>query len=146
MELTMNRVAYVLGRALLPLLFIVYGIQKVAGVEELAKKLSGYLPLPAEIDQYLAGLSRFVVLAYAVAALEIICAAMIIIGFKARWAAVVLIVYVGCSLLFVHNFWDMEGAAAVMHRMQALMNISVIGGLLLVFATGTGPMDRHRYP
>ena len=134
----MINVAYTLGRILVPILFIVLGIQKLLNVDDVAKSLTGYVPLPAEIDGYLGGLSRYVALAYLIAAIEIIAGIMVLIGLKARWGALMLIVFSACSVFFVHHFWDMEGAAAVVSRMQALMYLSILGALLLIVAGGSG--------
>ena len=140
----MTNTAYTLGRALLAILFIVLGVQNILGADGLAKMLTGLPPLPVEIDQYLGGLSRYVALAYLVAIVEIICAIMLLLGFKARWAAIVLMVYVLCTIFFVHNFWDMEGAVAASQRMAVLMDLAIIGGLLLIAGGGAGPDNMAR--
>lgn len=138
-------VAYTLGRVFLPIYFIVLGIQKLFGVEELAETLKGYVPLPVEIDAYLGGTPRYLALAYFVGAVEAIGGVMVLVGLKARWAALVLIVYVACTIFYVHNFWTMEAPLAAEHRMLALMNLSLLGGLLLVVAggSGTAALDRN---
>ena len=41
-------------------------------------------------------------------------------------------VFTACTIVFVHHFWDMEGAAYTGNMTQALKNLSIIGGLLLV--------------
>jgi putative oxidoreductase len=137
--------AYTLGRILLPILFIWLGVQNILNADDLARTLAGYVSLPADIEPYLGGLSRYVALAYLVGAVEVVCAAMVLVGLKARWAALVLIVYAASTVIFTHNFWEMEGAAAASNRLQALMYLSVIGGLLLVVACGSGPsaLDRR---
>jgi putative oxidoreductase len=138
-------VAYTLGRILLPIYFIVLGIQKLFGAEELAETLKGYVPLPVEIDAYLGGTPRYLALAYAVGAVQALSGVMVLVGLKARWAALILVVYVACTIFYVHNFWDMEAAVAGQHRMLALMNLSLLGGLLLVVAGGSGAaaLDRR---
>jgi putative oxidoreductase len=137
--------AYTLGRILLPIYFIVLGIQKLFGADALAETLKTYVPLPEEIDAYLGGTPRYLALAYLVGAIEAISGVMVLVGLKARWAALVLVVYVGCTIFYVHNFWAMEAAVAGQHRMFALMNLSLLGGLLLVVAGGSGAtaLDRN---
>jgi putative oxidoreductase len=138
--------AYTLGRILLPIVFIVAGIQKVMNVAGIAKMLQdNNVPIPDEVVPYLQGIPKYEALGYLVAAVEIICGVMILIGLKARWAAIVLVVFTACTIIFIHHFWDMEGAAAALNQTQALKNLSIMGGLLLIAAVGSGPtaVDRR---
>ncbi len=134
----MLSIAYSVGRIFIPVVFIVSGVQKVLNVEAVAKLLAGSgLPIPLQIEPYLSGLTRFEAAGYAVAALEIVCGLMILLGFLARWGAIVLIAFSAGATVLVHSFWSMEGAAAALHQTQALKNLSIIGGLLLVVAGGS---------
>ena len=142
-------IAYALGRVFIPILFVVAGIQNALNVGELAKMLEAIIPIPDQIAAYLSYIGnppRYEALGYLLIAIEIICGLMVLIGLKARWAALVLIVYTACTLVFVHHFWDMDGVALIDNRTQALKDLSIIGGLLLVVAVGSGPgaMDRER--
>ena len=100
------------------------------------------IPIPDEIAPYLGGIPKYEALGYLIAAIEIVCGLMVLIGLKARWAALVLIVFTACTIIFVHHFWDMEGAALIDSRTDALKNLSIMGGLLLVVAVGSGPERR----
>jgi putative oxidoreductase len=132
--------AYAFGRILVPLVFLVGGIQKAMNVGEFARFLAGTnIPVPDEIVPYLGGIPKYEALGYLLAAIEIICALMVLIGLKARWGALILAVYTACSIIFVHHFWDMEGVALVEHRAAALTDLSILGGLLLIVAVGSGP-------
>jgi putative oxidoreductase len=62
---------------------------------------------------------------------------MIMLGLKARWGAVVLILFTACTIFFVHHFWDMQGADYMDNMREALKNLSIMGGLLLVAACGS---------
>ena len=138
--------AYTLGRILIPLVFIVGGIRKLMNVEGIAKMLAdANVPIPDEIVPYLGGMQKFQTAGYFVAAVEVICGLMILIGLKARWAALVLIVFTAGAIFFVQHFWDMSGDAFFTNMTQALKNLSIIGGLLLIVAIGSGPgaMDRR---
>ena len=70
---------------------------------------------------------------------------MVLIGLKARWGALVLIVFTAATIILVHHFWDMSGEAFNSNLTEALKNLSIMGGLLLVVAVGAGPssMDRR---
>lgn len=148
-------IAYTIGRIVLPLLFIVAGIQKTLNIGGFAKTLADYnVPFPDEIFAYigkalgslLGSTSKYEVLAYAIAAIEIICGVMVLIGLKARWGALALIVFTACTIIYVHHFWDMSGDAVMANIIEALKYLAIIGGLLMVVAMGSGPsnaMDRR---
>ena len=141
-------IAYTLGRVFIPIYFVVAGIQNALAIGELSKMLvDTNIPVPEQIVPYLAGIPKYDALAYLLVAIEIICGLMVLAGFKARWAALILVVYTACSIIFVHHFWDgMAGPDMIMHRTEALKDLSIIGGLLLVVAIGSGPgaLDRER--
>jgi putative oxidoreductase len=132
--------AYTLGRIFIPIVFLVTGIQKVMNIGEIAQMLAANgVPVPDEVVPYLGGIPKYEALGYLIAAIEIICGLMVLIGLKARWAALVLIVFTACTIIFVHHFWDMQGAAMIQNRLDALKNLSIMGGLLLIVAVGAGP-------
>ena len=138
--------AYTLGRILIPLVFIVSGLRKLRNVEGIAKMLADNgVPIPDEIVPWLGGMPKFQAAGYFVAAVEVICGLMILIGLKARWAALVLVVFMAGTIFFVHHFWDMPGDTFFSEMTQALKNLSIMGGLLLIASVGAGPggMDRR---
>jgi putative oxidoreductase len=133
-------VAYTIGRIFLPILFLVNGIQKVINVGEIARMLeANSIPIPQQVVPNLGSMPKYEALGYLIAAIEIACGLMVLIGLMARWAALVLVVFTACTIIFVHHFWDMEGAALIEARTEALKNLSIMGGLLLVVAVGSGP-------
>jgi putative oxidoreductase len=139
-------VAYTIGRIIIPLLFIVSGIQSALNIGVLAKMLAdNNVPIPDEIVPYLGGIPKYEALGYVVAGIEIICGLMVLIGLKARWGALVLVVFTASTLIFVHHFWDMSGDAMATNMIEALKYLSIIGGLLMVVAVGSAPgsMDRN---
>ncbi|PIG94268.1 DoxX family protein [Gloeocapsopsis sp. IPPAS B-1203] len=67
--------------------------------------------------------------------LELLGALSVILGYKARWGAIALIVFlVPTTLLFHTNF------AEDMQITQFLKNLGLIGGLLMVVYFGSGPI------
>jgi putative oxidoreductase len=132
--------AYALGRIFVPIVFIWEAIQKLTNIGRFAKLLTdSKVPLPDEIAPYLGGMPKYEALAWALAVLELVCGIMILIGFKARWGALVLVVFTASTIFFVHHFWDMTGDAYEQNQIQALKNLSIMGALLLIVAVGSGP-------
>jgi len=142
----MSRLIFALGRILLPAVFIVAGWNKLLDIKGVIAQLEPKnLPIPFETDQYI-GMPKLEALAYLVAAVELFGGVMILIGWKARWAALVLFVFSGLTIYYFHDFWTMEGADRLLNQTMALKNLSIMGGLLMVMAIGSGPvaLDRSR--
>lgn len=134
----MSRLIYALGRVLVPLVFIVSGYRHFLNIGGLAKLLADKnVPTPMQLEAW-TGMPRYEVLAYAGAAIEFLCGIMVLIGFKARFAAVVLVLYTIATIAIAHDFWNMEGAALVSNLVEALKNLSIMGALLMIAGVGAG--------
>jgi putative oxidoreductase len=68
-------------------------------------------------------------------ALETLGGLSIITGFKPRWGAVALIVFLIPATLIFHRFWVFQGMERQMQMINFLKNVSIGGGLLYLFAT-----------
>jgi putative oxidoreductase len=135
-------IAYTLGRIFIPIIFIVEAIQNFMAIGEFAKRIEAtQLPIPNEVANllvYVGNPPKYQALGYLIIALEIICGLMVIVGLKARWAALILAVFTACTIIFVYPFWE-GGADQIASRTEALHNLSIMGGLLLIVAVGAGP-------
>jgi putative oxidoreductase len=118
-----------IARVLLALMFLLAGLSKFGGLEGTA----GYIAS--------AGLPMAPLLATATAALEVVAAVMLIIGWKARWAALALAAFTLLATLLFHNFWTMPAEQQMMQQLMFMKNLSVVGGLLAVFAFGAGTLS-----
>ena len=143
----MMNVAYALGRILVPIVFIWEAIQKLLDIGRFAKLLAdNNVPLPDEVSAYLGSMPKYQALAWLLAIIELVCGLMILLGLKARWGALLLVVFTAGTIFFVHHFWDMTGDAYVINQIQALKNLSILGALLLIVAVGSGPHSIDRRP
>ncbi|UAB77523.1 DoxX family protein [Erythrobacter sp. SCSIO 43205] len=115
------------GRVLLAALFLIAGINKIGGVEG----TSGYI---ASV-----GLPFPELLYWATLALEIIAPIMLIVGYKARYAAIALGVFSIAAAVFFHaDFADQQQMTSF------LKNFAVAGGLFFVAAFGPGRFSLDR--
>ena len=131
-------IAYLIGRLLIPILFIVEGIKKALDVAGTANYIAkAKIPVPDEIVPYLGGIPKFEAVAYLVIAVELVCGLMVLIGIAARWGALILFVFTAATTFYFHNFWEMTGADSAMNQIHALKNLSIMGALLLVVAGGS---------
>jgi putative oxidoreductase len=73
-----------------------------------------------------------------VACIDLIGGLMILVGFQARWAALLLFVFTAMTIYFAHPFWAMQGAARAANQAHALKNLAIMGALLMIAAHGPG--------
>jgi len=74
-------------------------------------------------------------------ALELLGGLSVVIGFKARWGALALLVFLVPVTLVFHNFWAVPAAQQQMEMVNFLKNLSIAGGLLIVFGRGAGALS-----
>ena len=135
----MSDLVYALGRVGLSLVFIVSGIFKFMAVGGIAKHpgVTKFLALLGMPD-------LAIPLGYLIATIEVVGGLMILVGFKAGIAAIVLIVFTLLTIYYGHPFWDVPADQVVAQRTQALKNLAIIGGLLLLAVNGSGPLSVDR--
>jgi putative oxidoreductase len=115
-----------IARILLALMFILAGLSKFAGLEGTAGYIASKgLPLPG-------------VLAFLTALLEVVGGLAIAVGFHARIAALALALFTLLASVLFHNFWAMPAEQQMVQQLMFMKNLSVAGGLLLLFAFGAG--------
>jgi putative oxidoreductase len=114
----MSTIAAIIGRILLGALFIISGLQKIvapgatAAYIESTTTLPGSLAMPTGIFELVAGI-------------------LLAVGLMSRLVSIVLAVFTALTIFFFHNeFTDLQQGT------QALKNVAIIGGLLMVFAYG----------
>jgi putative oxidoreductase len=122
----MNDATVALARALMATIFIVSGFNKVLVIAGTAAYF-GRLGMPSPQ-----------IVAWLVAAFEIVAGLMILVGFKTRWAALALAVFTGIALYLGHQFWAVPANQYMNQLNHALKNIAMIGGFLLLAAVGPG--------
>lgn len=72
---------------------------------------------------------------------ELAGAAMLIIGWRVQWGALLLIAFTVPATLVFHNFWAVEAAQVQNQLNQFMKNVAIVGGLLYVMAFGAGPLS-----
>jgi putative oxidoreductase len=129
----MGDIALAIARVAIPIIFIVSGIAKFLNVAGIANHpgVTNFMNAFGEIT------SR-TTLGYIIATIEVIGGISVLIGFKARWGAIALLLFTACTIIFAHNFWTMEGAGRAANQVQALKNLAIMGGLLVFAVMGSG--------
>lgn len=118
-----------LGRILIALLFIPAGISKITGFQGAVGYISSRnLPMPE-------------LMAVGAIVIEVLVALALLVGFKTRWAALLLTLFTLLTALLFHNFWAMPAEQQTMQSIQFFKNLAIIGGLLFVATYGAGPLS-----
>ncbi|MBD1880090.1 DoxX family protein [Coleofasciculus sp. FACHB-T130] len=122
----MEKYIPLIARAFLAAIFLKSGFDKITGFsgtqQFMAKNgiplaLTGLLLVAAIILELAGGLS-------------------VVLGYKARWGAIALIIFMIPATLIFHTDFD--------DRMQVIAfmkNLAIIGGLLMVYYIGSGPIS-----
>jgi putative oxidoreductase len=66
----------------------------------------------------------------------------IVLGWKARWGAWLIVLFLVPVTLAMHHFWNIPDP--MMHQMQQAMfmkNVSMLGGALIIAYFGAGPLS-----
>jgi len=71
---------------------------------------------------------------------EIAGGLMVLLGWRARFGALLLVLFLIPTTLVYHAFWGYTGVERTLQMLQFLKNLAIIGGLLMVCAYGSGPL------
>jgi putative oxidoreductase len=69
---------------------------------------------------------------------EVGIAGLLLVGWQARWAALILAIFCLVTALFFHRYWSAAPAEQAMQHINFYKNVAIAGGLLFVFAFGPG--------
>ncbi|MDQ0023028.1 putative oxidoreductase [Variovorax paradoxus] len=114
------------GRVLLALLFVPAGFSKLMGFAGTVGYISS---VGAPLPQVAAVIAIIV---------ELGLGLMLLVGFKTRFAALVLAIFTVVASVLFHNYWSMPADKAFVNQLMFFKNIAVTGGLLAFVAFGAG--------
>jgi len=69
---------------------------------------------------------------------------MLAVGWKARWAALAFALWLVPVTLVFHAFWSATPDQVQMQTINFMKNVSILGGMLMVFAFGPGAFAIER--
>jgi putative oxidoreductase len=117
------------GRILLALIFLISGCEKIGGFSKVAAGMAAKgVPL-----------AEFALVVTIV--VEIGGGLMLILGWKARWAALALFLWLIPVTLLFHNYWAVDAAQYRNQFNHFLKNLCIMGAMLYVMAFGPGPLS-----
>lgn len=115
-----------IGRVVIVYLFIPSGFSKLMGFSGTVGYIASQgIPLPE------------VCAAIAIVA-ELGLGLMLLFGWKTRWAALGMAIFVAVITPIFHNYWAVPEAQVMMQKLNFLKNLAIVGGLLAFAAFGAG--------
>jgi putative oxidoreductase len=131
MPRTIQGILAVLGRVMLCAIFLLSAVgNKIPNFNAVAE-LMGQKGVPAP-QVMLVGAIIFLIAG----------SLSIILGFRARIGATLLLIFLVLATYYFHDFWDATDSAAKQEQMiQFLKNLGLMGAMVLIIANGTGPMS-----
>lgn len=121
-----NQSVLLAGRVLMSLLFIYFGYLKLMNFGGSVGYFAKWgFPMP-EVTSVIA------------IVFELGFGILLAIGWKTRWWAWALVLYVVIATAVAHRFWTYEAAQAFNQTSHFFKNVSIIGGLLYIAAMGPG--------
>jgi putative oxidoreductase len=128
-----SEITYTIARILTSIVFIVFGFLQFSNIGAYVAN-----PTIVKVAGMTSGAITPTIIAYLVAAIDLFGGLCILVGFRTRWASIVLIIFVLLTLFFAHNFWTMEGPARAANMANFYKNLVIIGALLMLWNTGSG--------
>jgi putative oxidoreductase len=115
-------------------IFLNSGFHKLMGLDGFAGYLAGH--------GVAVGAYPVAVLA---ACIEFFGALCVLVGLGTRYAAVLLALFTLAAALIAHRFWEISDPAMYVNQMNHFMkNVTIIGGFLVLYATGPGRLSIDR--
>ena len=121
------------GRILIGALFIVAGIRKIL---IWGPQVAYFTRLGFPVPEVMTVIAIIIELGGAI---------LLIAGWRTRWVAWLLALFVLIATGMAHRFWEFDAAQMANQLNHFLKNVAIIGGLLFVACFGPGPasIDKH---
>lgn len=120
------------GRILLAYIFLLSGYGKIVGFAGTAGYMAKY------------GMPMVEPLLVASIAIELAAGLMLVVGWKTRWAALALFLWLIPVTLIFHAYWGVPKEQVMMQTIQFQKNLGIMGGMLFVFFFGPGRLSLDR--
>lgn len=120
----------VLGRFLLTAIFLMAAVgNKIPHFSDVAKLMESVgVPAPQLL---LVGAIMFLIAG----------SVSVIVGYKARIGAALLLTFLVLASYYFHPFWKLQGQAQQAQMAHFMKNLSMMGAMLFLIANGSGPMS-----
>lgn len=117
------------GRILITVIFLKSGIEKITGFSAVAGMLAKM------------GMPFAEVLVVGAIVFELGGGLMVLLGWFARWGALLLAIFMVLATLMFHNFWAVDAAQYQNQLIHFMKNLSILGALVFIMGAGSGPLS-----
>lgn len=140
----MKKLIMLFGRVFLSLIFVTSAVSKVFSWDQTVHSMTGALsrwiagtPLPDFMHGAMALACSYAILLLMIATFfEGIGGLLVLLGFKVRFGATLLVLFTIPVTLIMHPFWLESGQEKVMQMTMFMKNLAILGGLLILAAEG----------
>lgn len=125
-------IAALVARILLSGMFIYSGFDKIPGFDGLVGYIASKgMPLPQ-------------LMAIGAIVVELGAGLLLLVGWKARWAALAIFLFIIPTTLIFHKFWMAPPEQVMSQQINFMKNVTIMGGMLMVWAFGPGRLSLDR--
>ncbi|WP_010584254.1 DoxX family protein [Schlesneria paludicola] len=130
MQTTIQGLATVLGRVMISTIFVLSAVgNKIPNFKGVSDYMASEgVPQPQVM---LAGAIVFLIAG----------SVSIVLGYRARVGASLLLAFLILATYFFHDFWTMQGQEQQQQMIQFMKNLSMMGAMVFLMANGSGPMS-----
>jgi putative oxidoreductase len=123
----------VMARVMIAAIFLASAaMNKIPNFSSVAEGMAGKgIPQPKVL---LAGAIAFLILG----------SVSLILGFKARWGALLLLIFLVAATYYFHDFWRVAPEQRGQELTNFLKNFALMGTMLFIMANGAGPWSLDR--
>lgn len=146
-------IVFVIGRVVFVLYFIFAGLQRLMNIAASADFFSHRFAIPAALVglagqvESVVGLSTPQILSVLAGAIELAAGLLIAFNVGTRAMAGVLVVMTALAIYYGNDFWHMSGIERDENLVEAVLQISLIGALLVFVSLGSArPIELDRPP
>lgn len=130
MPRTTQGIATVLGRLMLAAIFLLSAAGKLSNFHGTAGMMASK------------GISAATILLVGAIAFELAGGLSLVLGYRARIGAALLLVFLVLATYYFHDFWKVADPKDQQDQMiQFLKNLAIMGAMVLIIANGAGPMS-----
>jgi putative oxidoreductase len=124
-----QRYVPLIGRIFLSAIFIASGLGKIGDWDQTA----GFMTAK--------GMPMVPLFLAAAIAFEVVGGLSVLLGYRARLGALMLIIFLVPATIIFHNPAGLEGMEQQNQFIHMMKNISLVGGLMIVMGLGAGPLS-----
>ncbi len=142
-----QKIVTALGRILIAAIFIISGVSKLfnwsGSLQHLTSVLSDWHAYLGQSSLFSVAISLAPLLLCLAIVFELVGGCSVLIGYRPKWGALLLILFLIPTTIIMHHFWFLEGQARSEEQISFIKNCAILGGLMVLWASNMG---RKRAP